>query len=92
MPASHFDLARCSEHCGEFSDFWPKIETESMRILVVEDEHRMAALLRQGLMDDGHAVCAASNGADGFSIASTNAFDLILVDVMLPAMSGLEIA
>ena len=63
-----------------------------MRILVVEDEHRMAALLRQGLTEDGHVVSATSNGADAFSMASASDFDLILLDVMLPGMSGLEIA
>ena len=63
-----------------------------MRILVMEDEHRMAALLRQGLTEDGHVVNATSNGADAFSMASASDFDLILLDVMLPGMSGLEIA
>ena len=63
-----------------------------MRILVVEDEHRMAALLRQGLIEDGHVVSAALNGTDGFSMAAASDFDLIILDVMLPGMSGLEIA
>ena len=63
-----------------------------MRIVVVEDERRMAALLRQGLTEDGHVVSSALNGPDGFSMAATNGFDLIILDVMLPGMSGLEIA
>ncbi len=63
-----------------------------MRILVVEDEHRMAALLRQGLMEDGHVVSASLNGTDGLSMAAASDFDLIILDVMLPGISGLEIA
>jgi len=63
-----------------------------MRILVVEDEHRMAALLRQGLTEEGHVVNCALNGPDGFAMAATGGFDLIILDVMLPGMSGLEVA
>ncbi|MCX6627402.1 MAG: response regulator, partial [Candidatus Solibacter sp.] len=63
-----------------------------MRILVVEDERRMAELLRQGLSEDGHVVTVALNGADGFAMAQPGAFDLLLLDVMLPGLSGLEIA
>jgi DNA-binding response OmpR family regulator len=63
-----------------------------MRILVVEDEPRMADLLRQGLAEDGHAVTCAHNGPDGLGIAEHGEFDLLLLDVMLPGLSGLEIA
>ena len=63
-----------------------------MRILVVEDEPRMAELLRQGLSEDGHAVTVALNGADGLAMAQPGAFDLLLLDVMLPGLSGLEVA
>src|SRR5258708_5498885 len=65
---------------------WP------MRILVVEDEPRMADLIRQGLTEDGHAVTVALNGRDGFAMGQPGAFDLLLLDVMLPGLSGLEIA
>ena len=63
-----------------------------MRILVVEDEPRMAELLRQGLTEDGHAVTCAHNGPDGFGMARSGEFDLLLLDVMLPGFSGFEIA
>jgi DNA-binding response OmpR family regulator len=63
-----------------------------MRILVVEDEHRMAELLRQGLSEDGHVVTVALNGREGLEVARTGGFDLLILDVMLPGMSGLEIA
>jgi DNA-binding response OmpR family regulator len=63
-----------------------------MRILVVEDEVRMGELLRQGLSEEGHSVVVATNGREGLSMASAGSFDLILLDVMLPGMSGFELA
>ncbi len=59
-----------------------------MRILVVEDESRMAALLRQGLTEEGHSVSVAANGRDGLAMAEGYPFDLIILDVMLPLMNG----
>lgn len=63
-----------------------------MQILVVEDERRMADLLKQGLEEDGHAVVVSGRGNDALSIAQHHAFDAILLDVMLPGMSGLDVA
>jgi len=63
-----------------------------MRILVVEDEPRMAELLRQGLAEDGHAVTVAHDGRDGLAFAQPGAFDLLVLDVMLPGATGFEIA
>ena len=63
-----------------------------MRILVVEDERRMAELLRQGLVEEGHVVTIALNGPDGLAFAEAGGFDLMILDVMLPGMSGLQIA
>jgi len=63
-----------------------------MRILVVEDEPRMAELLRQGLSEEGYAVAVARDGAEGASIAEGGGFDLILLDVMLPVMDGFSVA
>jgi DNA-binding response OmpR family regulator len=68
------------------------MENGAMRILVVEDEAKMAELLRQGLGEEGHAVTVAREGPDGLSMAEAGAFDLIVLDVMLPGMSGFEIA
>ncbi|MEO8025431.1 MAG: response regulator transcription factor [Bryobacteraceae bacterium] len=62
-----------------------------MRILVVEDEHRMADLLRQGLTEEGHCVTVASDGRDGLSLAESGSFDLLVLDVMLPGVDGLTI-
>jgi DNA-binding response OmpR family regulator len=59
-----------------------------MQVLVVEDERRMAELLRQGLEEEGHAVVVAPNGRDGLAIAESHAFDAIILDVMLPGVDG----
>lgn len=63
-----------------------------MRILVVEDERRMAELLRQALVEEGYTVAVAMDGREGLSMAETGGFDLIVLDVMLPGLSGFEIA
>jgi DNA-binding response OmpR family regulator len=63
-----------------------------MQILVVEDEQRMAALLKRGLTEEGHNVVVARDGASGFEIARTNQFDVIVLDMMLPQMDGLTVA
>jgi DNA-binding response OmpR family regulator len=62
-----------------------------MRILVVEDEPRMAELLRQGLTEEGHAVVVSHDGREGLSLAETDSFDLLLLDVMLPGADGFTI-
>jgi DNA-binding response OmpR family regulator len=63
-----------------------------MRILVVEDERSMASLLRQGLVEEGHAVTLAGDGRSALGIAEAGEFDLILLDVMLPGLSGFDVA
>ncbi len=59
-----------------------------MRILVVEDEAKTAAYLRKGLGEQGYVVDVASNGLDGLRLATTNAYDIVLLDVMLPGIDG----
>ncbi len=63
-----------------------------MQVLVVEDERRMAELLRQGLEEEGHSVVVAGNGKDGLAIAESHPFDAIVLDVMLPVMDGFTVA
>lgn len=60
-------------------------------ILVIEDEPSVAIALRDSLESEGHSVQVVSDGSAGFQIASSESFDLILLDLMLPKMSGLEI-
>jgi len=62
-----------------------------MQILVVEDERRMADLLKRGLTEEGHQVVLARDGAEGFEIARCSPFDVIILDVMLPRMDGVAI-
>src|SRR5258708_9083280 len=63
-----------------------------MQILVVEDEQRMADLLRRTLKEEGHQVVLARDGREGLEIARSSPFDVIVLDVMLPVMDGLSVA
>jgi DNA-binding response OmpR family regulator len=63
-----------------------------MRILVVDDDARMAELLRRGLLSQGHIVEVVMNGPKGLEKAQATAFDAIVLDVMLPGMDGLQVA
>jgi DNA-binding response OmpR family regulator len=62
-----------------------------MRILVVEDERKVAGALKSGLEVEGYDVALAESGEEGFLLASEQTFDLVVLDVMLPGRSGLEI-
>jgi DNA-binding response OmpR family regulator len=63
----------------------------SMHILVVEDEQRLAALLRRVLVAERHVVDIAVDGSSGLHQATGDSYDLIILDRMLPEMDGLEI-
>jgi DNA-binding response OmpR family regulator len=63
-----------------------------MKLLVVEDEARMLELLRRGLTEEGHMVVCASDGSEAWDIAHNYEFDVMVLDVMLPKMTGLELA
>jgi len=63
----------------------------SMRILVIEDEHRIANSIKKGLEQETYAVDVVYGGNDGFDLASTEDYDLIILDVMLPEMDGITI-
>jgi DNA-binding response OmpR family regulator len=62
-----------------------------MQVLVVEDERRMAELLRQGLEEEGHSVVIAADGRDGLAMAESHSFDAILLDAMLPGIDGFTV-
>ena len=62
-----------------------------MRILVVEDEPKAGEYLRQGLTESGFVVDWAGNGIDGLQLATTEQYDLILLDVMLPGIDGWQV-
>jgi DNA-binding response OmpR family regulator len=62
-----------------------------MQILVVEDEPKVATALHEGLEAEGYGVTLAKTGEEGFFHASARAFDLIVLDVMLPGTDGIEV-
>ena len=59
-----------------------------MRVLVVDDEQRLAAALRRGLEAEGIAVDVAHTGTDGLWLARENDYDVLVLDIMMPGMSG----
>jgi DNA-binding response OmpR family regulator len=63
-----------------------------MQILVAEDDRRMAELLHKTLTEEGHRVVLAHDGQEAFEIALYSQFDVIVLDVMLPGMSGTAVA
>ena len=60
-------------------------------ILIIEDDERMAELIRRGLEESGYNVTLATDGGEGLSIALENHFDVVVTDILLPTKSGLEI-
>jgi len=62
-----------------------------MKILVVEDEHRIANSVKKGLEQEGCVVDVAYDGETGFDLASTGDYEVIVLDLMLPKMNGIEI-
>jgi two-component system, OmpR family, response regulator len=61
-----------------------------MRVLIVEDELKMAGLVRRGLLEEGHAADVASSGEDAIWMAQAHPYDAIVLDVMLPRLSGYD--
>ena len=62
-----------------------------MKILVVEDEHRIANTIKEGLEQERYTVDVAYDGESGYDLASTEDYDVIIKDLMLPKIDGLEI-
>jgi two-component system OmpR family response regulator len=62
-----------------------------MRVLLVEDEPRLAATLSMGLRAEGFVVLAVGTGVEGLQEAITNSFDVVVLDIMLPGHSGYEV-
>jgi heavy metal response regulator len=62
-----------------------------MKILVVEDEQRVAQFVQKGLKEEGHAVDVSYDGEDGSFLAEVNDYDLIILDLMLPKKNGIQV-
>jgi heavy metal response regulator len=62
-----------------------------MRILVVEDEKKVGSFIKKGLEEEHYAVDIAYDGEEGLTLAQINEYDLILLDIMLPKLDGMEV-
>ena len=62
-----------------------------MRILVIEDEAKVASFIRQALEEESYAVDVCADGAKGLDMGRVGCYDLVILDLMLPGMSGLEV-
>jgi len=62
-----------------------------MRILVVEDEKKVAGFIKKGLEEETYAVDVAYDGEDGLHLGVEGQYDLIILDIMLPKIDGLEV-
>jgi len=66
-------------------------ERDAMRVLVVEDERKIAEAVKAGLSQENHEVTLALTGEEGFYLASADTFDLVILDIMLPGRDGIEV-
>lgn len=62
-----------------------------MRILIVEDEHKIANSIKKGLEQESYAMDVAYDGKQGFDLAATEDYDVVILDLMLPKMDGMKI-
>jgi heavy metal response regulator len=62
-----------------------------MRILVVEDELKVASFIKKGLQEETYAVDVANDGAEGLSLIEMNVYDAVILDLMLPKRNGIEV-
>jgi two-component system, OmpR family, copper resistance phosphate regulon response regulator CusR len=62
-----------------------------MRILVIEDEQKIAQFIKRGLKEEGYAVDLAFDGEEGYNLVSIEKFDLIILDIMIPKIDGIEL-
>ena len=62
-----------------------------MRVLVVEDEQKIAYAIKKGLEQETYSVDLAFTGVEGYDLSSTEEYDVIILDLMLPEMSGMEV-
>ena len=62
-----------------------------MRILIIEDDHKIAGAVKKGLEQESYAVDASFDGQDGLGFAMTEDYDLVIIDRMLPGVDGIKI-
>jgi DNA-binding response OmpR family regulator len=92
MGVSHEPVRKNSEKGGGLGlTAAPVEEKGALRILVVEDERKVAKAIQEGLEGNSYAVVVAHTGEDGFFRANSEQFDLLILDVMLPGRNGIEV-
>src|SRR5215471_13061837 len=69
----------------------PVRDTGTVRVLVVEDERRLASAVRRGLTAEGFVVDVAHDGVDGLHLAREGGYDVVVLDLMLPGLSGYKV-
>ncbi|MBZ5675291.1 MAG: response regulator transcription factor [Acidobacteriia bacterium] len=69
----------------------PREEQAAPKVLIVEDERKVARAIKEGLEGNYYSVSLAHTGEDGFFLANSEDFDLVVLDVMLPGRSGIEV-
>ena len=62
-----------------------------MKVLLVEDEPHVASIINKGLSENGYSISVAMDGISGLEMATNNNFDVIILDIMLPGLSGMEV-
>lgn len=62
-----------------------------MKVLLIEDEPHVAGILNRGLTENGYSVTVAPDGTTGHELATAHLFDILILDIMLPGMSGMEL-
>ena len=92
----YINVALVTCHLSTFGEISLKADIlllfrRNMRILVVEDEKKIAAFIKKGLKEEGYAVDTAFDGEEGLFLAVTNDYDLIILDLMLPKKDGMEV-
>lgn len=69
----------------------PSVPSKNINVLCIEDEFFISELYERALRKAGYNVTTALNGKDGLSLAQTNKYDIILLDLMVPEVTGMEI-
>ena len=75
----------------ELSLTWLSRRRVKLRIILVDDDLRLCSVVMRGLIEEGHTVEVAHDGEDGQHLAQANAYDLIILDVMMPKKDGLQV-
>lgn len=68
-----------------------RFKVNFMKVLLVEDEPNIASVINKGLTENGYSITVAPDGIVGFQLAVNNEFDVLVIDIMLPGMNGMEL-